>query len=337
MPACRKLGSVLLLGALFSGCAKGELGNPGALTFGGGPGSNSQSGGDSDTTQGSNGTVGDDGDDDDEVGGEGCGDGVVEAPELCDGDDLNGETCATRGFSGGVLRCTASCTFDTSMCSEACGNGSIDLGEECDGNDLGGADCVDVGFAGGALACTAACTFDTGACIDAVCGDGILQRGEACDCGESGSNCTGAQLANQSCTTRTTPMGGTYSGGTLACNSPASCTFDEGGCYYCGDGAVDPGEQCDGGNLNGATCQTQGFNAGSLSCNTNCTFNTSSCVTWVCGNGICEPNEDFCSCPNDCPNNPNFCHPCQCGGYAGACYCDAFCVTAGDCCSNGPC
>ena len=52
----------------------------------------------------------------------------------------------------------------------------------------------------------------------------------------------------------------------------------------CGNGAIDPGEQCDGGNLNNQTCQTQGFQSGTLACNSagganDCRFNTSQCVS----------------------------------------------------------
>ena len=46
----------------------------------------------------------------------GCGNGVVEGAESCDGVDLGGETCASLGFSSGSLACTAGCGFDVSGC-----------------------------------------------------------------------------------------------------------------------------------------------------------------------------------------------------------------------------
>jgi hypothetical protein len=46
-----------------------------------------------------------------------CGNGVVDAGEQCDGSNLNGQTCASQGFSGGTLSCTASCAFDTAQCT----------------------------------------------------------------------------------------------------------------------------------------------------------------------------------------------------------------------------
>jgi hypothetical protein len=48
----------------------------------------------------------------------GCGDGVREGDEECDDKDLGGMTCMDRGCTGGgVLACSASCTFDESGCT----------------------------------------------------------------------------------------------------------------------------------------------------------------------------------------------------------------------------
>jgi hypothetical protein len=53
----------------------------------------------------------------------------------------------------------------------------------------------------------------------------------------------------------------------------------------CGDGFIDPSEDCEGSNLNSRTCITQGFTGGSLSCSSACTFNTSSCTSGSTGGG----------------------------------------------------
>jgi hypothetical protein len=217
-------------------------------------------------------------------------------------------------------------------CSETCGNGAIDPGEECDGADLDAMDCTALGFAGGTLACNG-CTFDTTDCLDAICGDGIIGGSEDCDC--AGGACTEAGLQDQTCADLPAPSGGNYSGGQLACNS--SCTLDDTGCWACGDGTINEGEECDGGMLGGATCQGMGFDEGTLACSGSCTFDTTACVDWVCGNGACEPNEDSCSCAADCPDDPNSCSTCQCGSSGGTCWCDSACVEYGDCCANGPC
>lgn len=63
-----------------------------------------------------------------------CGDNVAEGSEVCDGSDLNGETCETQVAVGstGTLVCTA-CAFDTSGCSvveDSCGDGVCSPTEE---------------------------------------------------------------------------------------------------------------------------------------------------------------------------------------------------------------
>lgn len=45
-----------------------------------------------------------------------CGDGVIEGPEDCEREDLNGETCESLGYQSGTLSCDIACDFDTSGC-----------------------------------------------------------------------------------------------------------------------------------------------------------------------------------------------------------------------------
>lgn len=52
-----------------------------------------------------------------------CGDGTIDAGEQCDGANLGGASCTTRGFTGGTLSCSASCTFVTSSCTNGGGGG----------------------------------------------------------------------------------------------------------------------------------------------------------------------------------------------------------------------
>ncbi len=49
----------------------------------------------------------------------GCGNGVVDPGEQCDGADLNGADCSTLGFSGGTLACLVTCALDQSACALA--------------------------------------------------------------------------------------------------------------------------------------------------------------------------------------------------------------------------
>ncbi len=56
----------------------------------------------------------------------------------------------------------------------------------------------------------------------------------------------------------------------------------------CGNNIKESGEQCDGTDLGGASCTSQGYAGGSLSCNSNCTFNTSQCTSGG-GGGVYIP------------------------------------------------
>jgi hypothetical protein len=60
----------------------------------------------------------------------------------------------------------------------------------------------------------------------------------------------------------------------------------------CGNGVVDPGEECDGSNLAGATC---GGCAGTPACTAACRLSYASCT-----NGVCDAGETCSSCAADC-------------------------------------
>jgi len=203
-----------------------------------------------------------------------CGDGVVEAPEECDLGELNG----TGEY------CTADCR------TNACGDGYVGPGELCDDGNQNNDD---------------SCTTD---CGPASCGDGVVQPPETCDeagdnsetgsclpscieasCGdqlihEGVETCDSDNIGRQSCE----DLG--FSGGVLLC--AADCMdYDTSNCYACGDGALDPGEQCDGAMLDGETCLTQEFDDGTLACSELCTFDTSGCVSFACGNGLIDGSD----------------------------------------------
>jgi len=213
-----------------------------------------------------------------------CGDGIRQAEygEICDGGDVGGQSCESRGFGSGVLACTAGCLqFDTSGCSYSptCGNGSVEPadGELCDGADLGGKTCQSLpnGFYGGPLQCGADCaSYDTSQCER--CGDGVIQ--------EEHEQCDGAELAGASCASL--EMGT----GALACTS--ECLFDTTGCTnppVCGDGVRNSfTEVCDGTQFApGENCEKYGFYEGSLTCNGCTAIDTSAC-TGQCGDGVVQ-------------------------------------------------
>ncbi|MBI3767826.1 MAG: hypothetical protein HY271_04930 [Deltaproteobacteria bacterium] len=63
----------------------------------------------------------------------------------------------------------------------------------------------------------------------------------------------------------------------------------------CGNGDVESGEQCDGLDLDGWTCEAMGFNQGTLRCTAGCGLDTREC-SWIppdnCGNGLIDAHED---------------------------------------------
>lgn len=58
----------------------------------------------------------------------------------------------------------------------------------------------------------------------------------------------------------------------------------------CGNDMLDGREECDGAELDGATCETLGFASGDLSCAADCTFDLSACDS--CGNDVVDGAEE---------------------------------------------
>jgi hypothetical protein len=127
----------------------------------------------------------------------GCGNGIVEEGETCDGDcpsscdDLN--ACTTDTMSGSAPECSVTCSHARvtaceggdgccpSECTSAddgdcpvvttsgeCGNDETEPGEACDGSDLNGFSCTTLaaGFVSGTLACKPDCSgYDASGCV----------------------------------------------------------------------------------------------------------------------------------------------------------------------------
>ena len=112
-----------------------------------------------------------------------------------------------------------------------------------------------------------------------VCGNNLIETGETCD---------GTDLAGSTCLT----LG--YDSGQLACKVDCTAyvtTGCEGTGPVCGNNLIETGETCDGTDLAGQTCVTQGFDSGTLACAAGClSFVLSDCEGTgpVCGNGIIE-------------------------------------------------
>ncbi len=61
---------------------------------------------------------------------------------------------------------------------------------------------------------------------------------------------------------------------------------EKGGPETCGDGILQEGEECDGGDLGGLTCEQEGYLSGTLSCKSDCTLDLSGCSK--CGDGVVD-------------------------------------------------
>jgi hypothetical protein len=144
-----------------------------------------------------------------------------------------------------------------------------------------------------------------------VCGNGVIEGGEQCDFNN---------LNGQTCQSQ-----GFVGGGQLSC-TPGTCKFDTSGCFaatvpVCGNGVVEGGvEECDFNNLDGQTCQSQGFVGGQLSCTPGtCVFDTSGCfATRFVNNGdgtvtdhqtglMWEQKDNLDGTPVACPVNGSTC------------------------------
>ena len=108
-----------------------------------------------------------------------CGNGIIDAGEVCDGANLGGATCTDFGCGGGTLACQGTCgAFDLSGCfgcPAVCGDGTCDAGEDC-------------------MSCAADCpAFDT---PGASCGNGICEAGNGENCVNCAADCNGRQNGN---------------------------------------------------------------------------------------------------------------------------------------------
>ena len=176
--------------------------------------------------------------------------------------------------------------------------------------------------------------------VNPVCGDNYCTNGEnstscSADCPAATPLCGNGVTDNSGAATETCDWGNsstpppnngdvcTLTYGQTSCQYCSfSCQWatSTAGQMYCGDGDIQTayGEQCDGTNLNGTTCESLNFASGSLTCypastlnpSQNCTFNTNNCVSYpsggVCGDGQvntgeqCDTGSARGSCPATC-------------------------------------
>lgn len=180
----------------------------------------------------------------------------------------------------GAVDCQDSDCSSTTAC-ELCGNGYLDPEEKCDGTNFGGEDCLSLGWAGGKLKCSDSCVIDTSGCTEQpteICDNDVDDDGDgAVDCVD------------------------------LDCAADPACG------PMCGNAKVEPPEACDGNNLNGKTCASEGFVGGMLVCKSDCTIDTSGCGTAeMCNNAADDDIDGHVDC-----GDPD-------------CFSDAICTTGGE-------
>ena len=205
-----------------------------------------------------------------------CGNGVLTSNKQCDdGNTTNGDGCS----SSCQLETGWTCRVVGKPCTPTCGDGVVRLGKECDtGNNAPNK--PDDG-------CSPTCQIEPGwsctgspsVCTHAVCGNGVVETGEACDCGTNATNlptgCTGpnglfngdGSGCSKTCTREPICRGTNGSGATHACTPT------------CGNGNIEPGEQCDDGNtVSGDGCSSSCQIEDGFTCNTQTDPDTQPCT-----------------------------------------------------------
>jgi hypothetical protein len=181
---------------------------------------------------------------------------------------------------------------------------------------------VFVGFAVLLLACSGG-ERDGASSIYGSAGVTLSAEGSDMSAGESSSSADGGVTT----TSTSTEADAESTGDTTDTNDPAdgSDTTDDTtdtntdtDAQACGNGSIDPGEQCDGNNLGGSSCVDHGFDGGVLACDpVVCVYDTSGCTEMP---------------SNECDN---FCNGCTCPSFE----CTMCCAQQGkvDACGGGMC
>jgi hypothetical protein len=231
--------------------------------------------------------------------------GRVDAAEECDGAAFGTLTCQDLCFDGGTLGCTAGCELDTGGCF-VCGDGKIctcaagnrpceqnpnapGCSEQCDGGNLNGATCgtASAETGGGVLACTSDCvSYDRTRCYR--CGNQTWDANPALhsDAHLNQELCDGLDFGGKTCATY--GFGGDADH-TLLCSTTCGQIITD-DCFRCGNGRVDPGEQCDAGPHNGNPKPATGPTYCDATCHGRCAtlpaaercngFNAGACLTF---------------------------------------------------------
>ena len=237
-----------------------------------------------------------------------CGGAILDVPDVVDCVDCVAKfkaECMARLGAPGVGPYPAECNPGGGLC----GNGVVDPGEECDPSSPGGSfcapgtTCTDQCVCEGGGSTTTTTTTTPGSTTTApggLCGNGVVDPGEECDPaspdgGFPGSPGGGFCAPGTTCTAQCVCAGGS----TTTCSSTTTTvvttttTTAPGG--LCGNGVLDPGEECDMSSPAGSFLCPPGCTCDSLTC-TCVPIGGSTTTTTTppagCGNGIVDPGEE---------------------------------------------
>lgn len=252
-------------------------------------------------------------------GGDSCGDGKLDDGEVCDGADLGGKQCTDidAAYVGGTLACAGDCgSFDASACEIDPNMALVTLNEltsegALEGPYMGKGDAIELYNAGGKAADLSGwklsddprfpadktfvfapgTTLAPGSFLVLVAFDDVMMTGDfpfgisndkeetitLVDAGDGAIDqvvVNGAAAVGSYCRL---PDG---TGAWSVCDQTFGAMNAE-ATVVCGDQKIGEGEDCDGLELGGQTCQglDLGFTGGELACGKDCKFDASSCTS----------------------------------------------------------
>ena len=210
------------------------------------------------------------------------------------------------------MGCDSKCRFNTNICEgtqgRICPDKNLNPGEECDTTLPTNLNCRTINSQWiGSVSCTSLCFLDVSECTG-FCGNSIRED----------SNPGGRELCDNTDISVTCQDFG-FSGGSMGCTK-TSCTFNTDKCTCdpgtttcipegsCGDGIINPGEQCDDTIPSNLDCKSISTSwDGELTCGTDtfaCDLNINDCIP-TCLNGRLDDNEICDPTARGTPSNPN--------------------------------
>ena len=198
-----------------------------------------------------------------------CGDGTVNLNEQCDPACVGARPCNIPGCNSCQITSGWACPR-AGYCIQIprCGDGTIQIGEECDPGPSSSAGCS-------ATTCEIVdgyyCSGTPSVCVRSLCGDGFRAPNEQCDDGPGTVNAPGTPVAGDGCSITCTVETGYVCPPNLSCRP------------ICGNGILQPGEQCDETSAGCSNCFIQP--------RYDCDVNGRNCARTVCGNSTVQRGE----------------------------------------------